>query len=88
MKLGDTLYWTIIKGIDCWILNHPKGKTKIVEIGDKFVVGCDGRTGYDRYEAAPKNRIISLESFKYFQEDKEDLQSHIEDMFNKIFRKP
>lgn len=87
MKLGDTLYWTIIRGIDCYVLNHPKGKIKIVEIGDKFVVGYESITGYDRYKAAPKNKIITLEAFKCFQQDKEDLQSHIQQMFDKILRK-
>lgn len=89
IDINSTLLWTLIKGLPCYVLNHEKGKIKVIEISENFVIGeeFDKQEDYwEKYHAIPKNRIISMEAFTYFQEDSEDLNSHIKEMFNKIFR--
>ena len=89
-QIGDRLAWTIIRKIPCYVLNHERGKIRIVEIGNKFVIGEEFNRDEDyweRYHAIPKTRIISIEAFNCFREDREDLQSKLADMFDKILGK-
>lgn len=89
-KIGDLLLWTIIRDRPCYVLHHEKGRIKIVEIGNKFIIGEEFNRDEDyweKYQAIPKSRIISMQSFKCFQEDREDMQSQLADTFDKILGK-
>ena len=91
IQIGDILLWTIIRDRPCYVLHHEKGKIKVIEIGDRFIIGEEydkAEDYFEKYHAIPISRIISKESFKIFQEDREDFHSQIEDMLKKIFKKP
>jgi hypothetical protein len=86
-EIGDRLAWTIIRDTLCYVLHHERGNIRIVEIGDKFIIGEEFNRDEDyweRYHAIPKSRVISVHAFKCFQEDREDVQSQLADMFDKI----
>ena len=73
-----------------YVLHHPWGRIIIVEISDNFLIGEQFNRSEDyfpKYEAIPKNKIISMEAFKCFQEDKEDAQSLFNSIFDKILLK-